>query len=201
MKNTTLRFRFLIQASILIPAALAAASSFAAPASGPENVRGVAGRLESITCRGAYSTTKAYADRTINARLETECGRIADSAEARACAFRVIRVLTRHAPDAFFMGSAVAGQRTFQMAIVDGGDQVFSSLREGFHGDTVDGGISLMFNRAGVSNDEYMIEGGDFTGDNLDHMSSLFVPIRRRVVADLYYYFIDGCDLRWTGQE
>ncbi|MGK5082080.1 hypothetical protein WDW37_02150 [Bdellovibrionota bacterium FG-1] len=169
-------------------------------ASGPSNIAGISERLESMTCRGAYWTTKADSEKRIGPAIDSACRSVSDAAAAEACSFSVIKQMSKAAPEALFVGNAVSGQVTFQMSIVDGGKQVFSSLRTGSHGDGVDGNISLNFQRVGVSNDPYMIESGSVSGES-DKVSSFMVPIRRRLAPDLVYFFVDGCTLNWAKQN
>lgn len=167
-----------------------------AQAGGPPNIGGIPQRLESLTCRIAYSTTLARAEQQISPQLQAKCGSLPSLAEEMACTAAVIKSLANAVPRAVFAAKAMEGQATFDVSISVGGNSVFQSLRVGTHGDGPNG-ISLMFSRVGVDNETHPIETGTLT-DSGKSAPLLVVPVKRRLAADLAYFFVDGCALSWA---
>ncbi len=168
--------------------------AFASP--GPDNIYGVTGRLETLKCQGAY-VTKLSNQSVIDQALEANCGSITEPAAAEICFAKVVKTIAKAAPTAEFIGTAISGQKTFDLTIVDGTKTLFQSVREGFHADGENGSISLMFQRVGISNDQYTITSSQLL--RYRRVNSLIVPVKRRIFADLEYFFLDGCSLVWSG--
>ncbi len=175
--------------------ALIMLSSFKICAEVIPNVFGISGRLESLTCRsGAFVMGLAEREKLF-ARAEATC-KDSPEAEFEDCFESVVRKYVP-ASNVVFKGLAIEGKKPFQMKILslNGKNIYFDSLREGLHADMNDGGISLMFNRLGVPDDEFMIESGRLSDDGKT-VSSLLVPVKRRLLSDQLYFFFD-CQLEW----
>lgn len=157
------------------------------------NISGVVGRLEVIVCNGAQAV-KASAAGKVYQKAELACGNIpAESIDA--CFEEVVKQNTTFV-ESSFRGAAIQNTKQFKMNITSkAGKTLFSSIREGYHGDTNNNGIVLYFNRAGVSGDEFVIETGPLS-KNGRSVPSLIVPVKKRLVSDEVYFFFD-CALRW----
>lgn len=159
------------------------------------NINGVDGRLERLFCfsGGGYVANKSNMTK-IDQRAEKECTSGTEQ-EKEAC-FREVVKKSADLVNVIFNGSAIAGQKEFKMIIGDGNSnrEYFHSIREGFHGDSPEG-ITLMFNRAGVQDDEFMIYTGLLSEDG-NSTPMVMVPVKRRLLADQVYFFFD-CKLVW----
>lgn len=159
------------------------------------NINGISNRLESLTCWNAgYMTSMAQAKK-VNQNAEKECDSIPED-QMEAC-FREVVKKNAEQVNVIFRGTAIAKHKEFKMVITSGNSnhEYFNSLREGFHGDGPDG-ITLMFNRAGVRNDDFLIETGLISEDGTS-TPMVIVPVKRRLLADQVYFFFD-CKLIWA---
>lgn len=155
------------------------------------NINGVEGRLENISCHGAWVANKARLESRTYPEIERVCRNDDD-----ACIEQMIKKSSVTNINAHFNGLALIGQKKFSMTIVDTASNklLFRSIRTGFHGDTVKG-INLMFQRDGVVNDEFLISINDLVNEGKT-APMMMVPVNRSFVADQVYFFFN-CDLVW----
>lgn len=169
------------------------AVSSVAHAAGPSNIDGLTGRLEHARCESAFvMKLKAF-------EKFGETGKCQESDETEAminCLKGELPKIADLKSDAVFELNAVENKRDFDTRIVAGGSQVFRSIRHGFHGETEKGPV-LGFYRVGVeSGDPYQIDFAPLNDDGTRTLAA-FVPVKRALLPDLIYLFIDGCSLHW----
>jgi len=159
------------------------------------NVTGMTGRLETITCVEGATVTLTSNAQNVYAKAEAEC-KVSEEAEFDACLQAAIKKYTKFAP-VKFRGDAIVGTKQFEMRInpAIGRGQLFYSIREGFHADTNNKGVALMFNRVGITNDEFLIESSRLSQDG-NKIAMLMVPVRIRFLPDQLYFFYN-CNLNW----
>lgn len=165
-------------------------SAFAEPL---PNINGMVGRLELMVCDGA-NVVKAANVTALYEQVEEAC-KLAPNMDT--CFEKYVKTNTPFVSSRF-TGKSIPETKQFNMTInaTPTGALLFSSLREGFHADASDNGIVLMFKRAGVPNDDYMIETGRLASNGAS-VPSLLVPVKRRLLADQIYFFFN-CTLRWV---
>ncbi|HXH74146.1 MAG TPA: hypothetical protein VNJ08_04230 [Bacteriovoracaceae bacterium] len=179
----------------LLAIALGSLLSVYAQAEPIPNISGITGRLETIKCEGGHYLNKADVNTNVYQKADIECNDLpADQFEI--CLGQVIKANTTFVSSAF-LGAAIEGKKQFNMTIMTtpAGKKLFNSLRDGTHGDGEDGTLSLLFSRVGNPGDDYMIETGTLSYD-AKSVPMLIVPVKRRVLADLIYFFFD-CKLDW----
>jgi len=162
-------------------------------AAGPSNIDGISGRLESARCASAFvMKLKAF-------EKFGESGKCQESAETEAmvtCLKAELPKIADLKSDAVFELQAISGKKDFDARIMADGTQVFHSIRHGFHGDTETGAV-LGFYRVGVENgDPYQIDFAPLNDDGT-RAPAAFVPVKRSLLPDLIYLFVDGCSLSW----
>lgn len=181
-------------------AMIATVASAQADATPVGNVPGINGRLDSIRCEGAYFAKGSDFTGPISKKLDAACGNLAND-ELSRCTTNALKSLMQPAPNAVFLGSAVADQITFQMTITENGKTLFSSLRTAFNAQASNVGSILDFDRVGTPsghNDNYEIESDGLSDDNT-YVPTLTVPVHRRLAPDLVYVFTNGCSIEWSG--
>lgn len=158
------------------------------------NVNGMAGRLEILSCEGANMVKASKAAQVYQA-AEASCAG-APEININTCFEKAVKKNTTFVA-ANFKGVAIPETKQFKMTIKStSGMQLFSSIREGYHGDANNNGIVLFFNRVGMTGDSYMIESGRLSNDARS-VPSLIVPVNRRAIFGDDVYFFFNCTLRW----
>lgn len=160
------------------------------------NIFGITGRLEQISCPAPGHVVEMSRAQRVYQNAEESCGSVPEH-EFEGCFKNVVKKSLPGLP-VVFTGHAVADKKTFNMTIttVPVKKVLFSSVREGTHGDLNNGGVNLMFYRAGIPSDTYMIESARL-GEDMKSTTSLIVPVKRRLLSDQVYFFFD-CELRWV---
>jgi hypothetical protein len=160
-----------------------------------QNVSGITGRLETISCMSGAGVAPMSQVQKLYAKVEASC-QVPES-ESENCINAALKKLTKPA-NVIFRGSAIDGTIKFDMNIFSGGttySRLFHSIRVGHHADMNGGGISLAFRRDGVSDDEFMMETAALKNEG-NRTEMLMVPVKKRLAADQVYFFF-GCDLSW----